>query len=44
MRRSARRFSRETIPKNMLREVLEAGRLAPSSANRQPWIFVIVDE
>jgi iodotyrosine deiodinase len=44
MRRSARRFSPEALPKERLREVLEAGRLAPSGANRQPWHYVVVDD
>jgi len=44
MRRSARRYSSEAIPKEALREVLEAGRLAPSGANRQPWHYVVVDD
>ena len=44
VRRSARRFSRETIPKEALRAIVEAGRLAPSGANRQPWHYVLVDD
>jgi len=43
-RRSARRFSREAIPKEALRAIIDAGRLAPSGANRQPWHFVVVDD
>lgn len=45
-RRSIRRFKKgEKIPPKVLREVLEAGRWAPSSRNSQPWRFiVIVDE
>ena len=41
-RRSIRRFKSETIPDEHLRTILEAGRQAPSAANRQPWHFVVV--
>ena len=30
------------IPEKIIRKILEAGRLAPSAANRQPWKFIIV--
>ncbi len=30
------------IDKNILLKILEAGRLAPSAANRQPWKFLII--
>lgn len=30
------------INENILNRILEAGRLAPSAANRQPWTFVLV--
>jgi nitroreductase len=43
-RRSVRRYKREAIPKEHLRQILEAARQAPSAANRQPWHFVIVGE
>ena len=44
-RRSVRRFKKEKVPPHLLKEVLEAGRWAPSSRNSQPWRFiVIVDE
>jgi len=41
-RRSIRRFRLETIPDETLRLILEAGRLAPSAGNRQPWRFILV--
>ena len=44
-RRSVRRFRKERVPPHLLKEILEAGRWAPSSRNSQPWRFiVIVDE
>ena len=30
------------VSKEVLNRILEAGRLAPSAANRQPWTFVVV--
>lgn len=30
------------VPKEVLKRILEAGRLAPSAANRQPWHFLVV--
>lgn len=32
----------KTIPEDILRRILNAGRLAPSAANRQPWQFLLV--
>ena len=43
-RRSIRRYRDEPVPEDVLGQVLEAGRWAPSSANRQPWEFVVVRE
>ncbi len=43
-RRSIRKFKPNSIPKGDLRKILEAGRLAPSGGNRQPWYFIVVRE
>ncbi len=43
-RRSIRRFRLETIPDETLMSILEAGRLAPSAGNRQPWRFIVVKD
>lgn len=43
-RRSIRKFRLETIPDETLRLILEAGRLAPSAGNRQPWRFIVVKD
>ena len=43
-RRSIRRYKREAIPDEHLKQILEAGRQAPSAANRQPWHFIVVRE
>ncbi len=41
-RRSIRRYKDKPVPDELLSEVLEAGRWAPSASNRQPWDFVVV--
>ena len=43
-RRSIRRYQQKTIPKDVFDKILEAGRQAPSAANRQPWHFIIVTD
>ena len=40
-RRSIRRYRPDMVPKEMIEKVLEAGILAPSSKNRQPWKFFV---
>lgn len=41
-RRSIRRFKPKEVPEKDLKRILEAGRLAPSGSNRQPWRFIVV--
>ncbi|MBC5787164.1 nitroreductase family protein [Clostridium facile] len=41
-RRSIRKFSSHPIPEKDIREIIECGMNAPSSKNRQPWSFVVV--
>jgi len=42
-RESVRDYDPEKpVAKEVLERILEAGRLAPSAANRQPWTFVVV--
>lgn len=43
-RRSIRNFKNQDIPNQLVEDILNCGRLAPSSKNRQPWYFVIVKE
>lgn len=43
-RRSIRRYRSEPIPDDVLKNILEAGRLAPSADNAQPWHFVVITE
>ena len=41
-RRSIRKFSKRTISKEKIYQILKAGIQAPSPKNRQPWEFVII--
>ena len=43
-RRSIRKFKPDPVPDEMISQMLEAARLAPSGTNRQPWRFQIVKE
>ncbi len=43
-RRSIRRFKDAPIAEDVLLKILEAGTLAPSGKNAQPWRFVVVQE
>jgi len=43
-RRSIRRYEQKEIPKDVLDKILEAGRQAPSAANRQPWHFIVITD
>ena len=43
-RRSIRKYENKEIPKEILQQILEAGRQAPSAVNRQPIRFVVVTD
>lgn len=43
-RRSIRRYKDKEVPKDVLDNIVEAGRQSPSAANRQPYRFVIVTD
>lgn len=42
IRRSIRKFVPDNVPEDMVNQMLEAARLAPSASNRQPWRFLVV--
>ncbi|MEO8290386.1 MAG: nitroreductase family protein [Gaiellaceae bacterium] len=42
-KRDQRRYSDLEIPDDLTRRILEAGRVAGSAKNRQPWTFIVVD-
>lgn len=41
-RKSVRAFKPDPVPRALIEKVLGAGMLAPSSANMQPWEFVVI--
>ena len=41
-RRSIRKYTAEEVPQELIEKVLQAGMLAPSSKNSQPWKFIVV--
>ncbi len=43
-RQSDRAYLSNPIERDKLERILEAGRLAPSACNAQPWKFIIVDQ
>jgi nitroreductase len=43
-RRSVRRYEPKEIPRDVLDQILEAGRQAPSAANKQPWHFIVLTD
>jgi nitroreductase len=43
-RQSVRKYSSKPVLKDYVLKCLEAGRLAPSASNSQPWRFIVVDE
>lgn len=43
-RRAIRKYKQYDIPKEDLKKMFEAARLAPSAENSQPWRFVIVKD
>jgi nitroreductase len=42
--RAIRRLLPDPVPRELIRKVCEAGSLAPSGGNRQPWRFIAVTE
>jgi len=43
-RRSVRKYTGGPIPRGDLKKIVDAGRLAASGYNRQPWDFIVVTE
>jgi nitroreductase len=43
-RRSVRKFTGELISREDLEKIVDAGRLAATGSNRQPWDFVVVTD
>jgi len=43
-RRSVRKYTGEPIPREDLEKIVNAGRLAATGNNRQPWDFIVVTD
>ena len=43
-RRSVRAFTSQPVPDEIVDEIIEAARWAPSGANSQPWEFVVIKD
>jgi nitroreductase len=43
-RHSVRKYKPESLSEELLNEVLNAGRLAPTAVNKQPFVFIVVNE
>jgi len=43
-RRSIRHYRSEPVRRKVMKNILEAGRLAPSANNAQPWHFIVVTD
>jgi nitroreductase len=41
---AVRQYQDKKVPEEIVRRVVEAGRLTASASNRQPWHFVVVDD
>ena len=43
-RRSIRKYTNESIPKEKLEMILQAGLISPSGRNRKPWELIVVED
>jgi nitroreductase len=43
-RRSIRKYKTEAVEKEKVEALIKAATYAPSSNNRQPWVFIVCDE
>ena len=40
-RKSIRKYLDKQIPKELIKQIIDAGRMAPSAKNRQPWQYIV---
>jgi nitroreductase len=43
-RRAVRAYTREPVPKEIIEDIIDCGRLAATAVNIQPWEFVVVTD
>src|SRR5579885_2191867 len=41
-RRDIRSYIKKDVPDDTIKKIIEAGRLAPSAMNSQPWHFIVI--
>ena len=41
-RRSIRKYLDKQVPKELIEQIIDAGRMSPSAKNRQPWQYVVL--
>ena len=41
-RRSIRKFTDEQVSKELIEQIIDAGRVSPSAKNRQPWRYIVL--
>ncbi len=41
-RRSIRKFRKDAIPEDIIRDIIDCARLAPTAMNLQPWEFIVI--
>ena len=40
---ATRQFRDTPVPEDVVRQIVEAGRLTASASNKQPWRFIVVE-
>lgn len=43
-RRSIRKYTKDSVPEDLVVKILDAGRWAPSAGNSQPWSFIVLKD
>jgi nitroreductase len=41
-RRSVRNFEKKNVDKELIQDLIQVGKFAPSAENRQPWRFIVI--
>lgn len=43
-RRSIRRYQKKEVPKDIIEDIIDCARFAPSAINIQPWEFIVITD
>jgi len=43
-RRSIRRYQKKEVPENIIKEIINCARFAPTAVNIQPWEFIVIKD